>query len=1367
MADPRAPFIVKNLIKLKKDVGRSEEFDQEIKLIANSGIQFIDYELDSEIKFDEPDEGTEDYYANFIKRGMFKLLDNNNEDTTDPNLGHYARYYLDKSENFLIIDKDLPMHKIEVEQYQKTDNAPSMQDSLNLYNGVWFPVPFCNLKTTKGPCDFARARIVNLSGKNGVANNKGRYHVTFAFDTKVDDENRDFHSLLTSEDLNDALSFRIGIEATNLLRGTTGDGTSFTHDWVRTILEKIYPKTTTDKKESYKANPENESKDSYLNNKRYEMDYLNVLAFIDNFFKPNNIRFVHFDRKSADSDSAVDVSLVLDVGNTRTCGLLVELDNSSDHNGDSFPNSRPLMLRDLNAPENYYYGAFESRIQFQMANFDFNRCSKGDTFIWPSLVRIGTEASKLSALLNGDEGNTGLISPKRYLWKISEAENNTSKKPEWIFNDRTYQIPVFKRDDDTWSEEYFYANNEKLSAIYKPVNNYLNSQGDALFAQCGSDSKLKANYTGKSTMTFMLMEIILQAMMQMNSYNYRKSLENSSLPRKLKSLVLTTPPSMSDIEKEIFRSCAYQAIGIIWKSLGYDKSPSTEFKFVEKKDIFPSVPEIYLKWDETLAGQIVYWYNQTKCVYQGNSKDFIHDIRRADADGRFNENNKSKIDNYYVDNISARIASIDIGGGTTDLVIADYAFPTTRYNNKDVYLKKLKGEEVEKKDVKNNSNFSSNVNIREVLRDGFKIAGDDLVLDLLRKYVLPQLPEGQAESLVGSDSEKISKGVDTIQKRVQTSDKIFTKLTYRLLARIEQIDAIPYKSYKDNKLVIKGTIEDFLTGNEKFENDDLNNEEKLKLESRPLNIPESVREYIEKQTDVTFDEFMQKELSFDLNRINYEISRGEGFDLCNKCLDYLNSIVNVYRCDVLLLSGGPSKLPGLRSIIERKSSLSPKRIISMHNYKCPSWYPAFDTVNGRISDPKTSVVVGALLGYTKTNPSKLISFKLNCNPISAISPMRFLGNISEGDLIKSDDVLYLFKSGAEKDIKKLNEQPDSALAKLKIGITCNDESKTKLTDIIRAVPNEREVHTNLSLKIGYRQFKGDSFGATPIYEIEPYSSAKELEKVKAISCWTMKTSYNFNEGELDEMKNEGLIKQMNTSGNRIAIDNAKIIENEYKSSREMIIEKLDFSNDPAYEELKAQAKAHADKAVSEMNLTGLGKIFGASKKKEELYKSEYDKFYAQEKAILDARLQEERDDEIWRITELFKRKVSSLVKESRDEIEKTEAEKLQNLKARINESHTFDLKITKVAEDDKAYIKNSAICQCLNFIDDQLVKLPCVIEKDDEDKSVIRNLFLIKIESAKDCADGTEGFEEYLNLRLKTVSSNNENYWNNTGLILG
>lgn len=208
-------------------------------------------------------------------------------------------------------------------------------------------------------------------------------------------------------------------------------------------MKEIYPLSTNNPAEKAKATTDD---DQYIKNRVYEKHYLNVLAFIKHFFMPNDIKLIHFDKTHTETDSSLDVSLILDIGNSRTCGLLVEEGTSMLSSSDTFPNSTPLIIRDLNAPEYVYSGAFASRIQFQRANFDFNYCSdissRLDAFKWPSLARVGTEATKLAAMAKGNEGNTGLNSPKRYLWQI-----NDTPKSEWKFNTTYYQTPVYRRNE--------------------------------------------------------------------------------------------------------------------------------------------------------------------------------------------------------------------------------------------------------------------------------------------------------------------------------------------------------------------------------------------------------------------------------------------------------------------------------------------------------------------------------------------------------------------------------------------------------------------------------------------------------------------------------------------------------------------------------------------------------------------------------------------------------------------------------------------------------------------------------------------------------------------------------------------------------
>lgn len=1324
--------------KIEKVVSKDTraEFNREFDLISNTGIQFLDYELDfeseknskNEINFETDDQKI---YPNHIKFGKFVRVEE---------LGnHFARYRLNRTHDKYVIDEELradsPLMKysISCDKYEfDSDNDVKMLASLKLYNGVWFPVPYFSKKSNKGPTNWARARIVNLSDPKTADEKGGRFHLTLAFDTTLSDsaDNDSGQTAPSPKDIDTAFSFRDGVAATELLNGV--NGTSFVAEWAKSIFREIYPQSVNEPNEKYDA----ESDDGkYIKSQLYEKHYLNLLAFIKHFFMPNDIKLRVFDQNNSRTEDALNVSLILDIGNTRTCGLLVE-DGTSMSSTDTFPNSTPLAIRDLNAPENVYTGPFASRIQFQQANFDFNFCSslssRLDAFVWPSLARVGTEAANLEALKVGNEGNTGLNSPKRYLWKITDAPRS-----EWKFNSNSYQIPVYKLDEKTnkpYVERYKSKQPDK-EAIYYQVSKFMNSSGDALFANTGDSSQLKANYTGKSAMTFMLIEIILQAMMQMNSFYYRNSMEDHSLPRKLKSIVLTTPPSMPDVEKEIFRSCAYQALGIIWKAYGYDKTPATEFCFKTKaRQMYPEVPQIFLKWDETLSGQMVYLYNETQRVFNGNCKDFIKEIRRPDADGRFNERNKPQLGKSPVKSVSARIASIDIGGGTTDLVIADYSFPDRKLEDESEYDKEdVKGTEI--------GNQNGSIRIREVLKDGFKIAGDDLVLDIIKSVIIPQTGGDELKKVVGAAA---GTDVGTRQLRLQTVEQIFEKVAYRIIYRLEELNKV---GAGVTNIVTKGTVEDFILCRDKcsLDKQDENTDALRSNKDGHCEVDKSVLKFLESRLGSDF-KLLEKELTIDLYKLNNDLSRDVSSDL-GKCLNYLNTIVNAYGCDVLLLTGRPSKIPGIRKLIESRSSLSRYRIIPMHSYRCNGWYPSFGAGDGTIGDPKTTVVVGALLGYTKISDStKLMNFRIDSNLLPSPSPMRFFGALDNTNKLCKDDLLYKFICKSER-----NYAEDSAV----MSEFDKDYEFTKRgADTIYIVKSgeddTRSINRELSMNLGYRQFEDDSFMATMLYSLEPYASVNELKKVKDTKDWVIPDSIEFTAEFLENMKTseDGLIFKLRNVGAQCTQDCIQKLETAFgetcrifESAKESLIAK------------NAQAPAAAAEDSSKSKGGVFSRLFG--KKKE-------DSSAASSEAI-DARNNYEQSLELASLEKQYRmslsRQMSMILEECINTYKGELEEKLEKIKNNINgyqidEKMRFDIVISgsSVSGSDSNF-KNSPIFDCIKFM-----RL--------EDPDNAPTIFMMRIEEATQNDSSRSYVKDFLNLRLKTVSGADEEYWTNTGILL-
>ena len=101
------------------------------------------------------------------------------------------------------------------------------------------------------------------------------------------------------------------------------------------------------------------------------------------------------------------------------------------------------------------------------------------------------------------------------------------------------------------------------------------------------------------------------------------------------------PTAMPLAERKLFARRVQTALRLTWRALGLDESQA---------------PQPFLNWDEATGTQIVFLYNEIKDNFQGDAGRFFKTF------GRVREG--------YGDAPCLRLASIDIGGGTTDLILS-------------------------------------------------------------------------------------------------------------------------------------------------------------------------------------------------------------------------------------------------------------------------------------------------------------------------------------------------------------------------------------------------------------------------------------------------------------------------------------------------------------------------------------------------------------------------------------------------------------------------------------------------------------------------------------------------------------------------
>lgn len=918
------------------------DYEERITLIMGSGIQFLDFALRLDLRHEMP--------------GEFARQSEN---------GPMARLLLDER-------SDSYFHPAIPGRAVSPDYSVAIDQSLRLLKGNWLPLPFLRFSPPRrfddGPSNWARVRIVELKDPDQDGNT---HRICFAFDTSVLVGRSDTTYLApTQSDVKVGATFALAHRADEM-------GWFLDLRWVDGWLREVF----TEQAQNPPIRMQLDDIEEQCREFYHQAHYLNLLHLLGTLLRVPEIKVVS--NRDSDMQKAIPVDMVLDVGNSRTCGILIE-----DHpqESDGLSKRYELELRDLTQPEQVYPEPFESRVEFSQAVFGKDHFSvqsgRSEAFRWPSIVRVGREAGRLASRRRGTEGSTGLSSPKRYLWDQDLYE------PGWRFNCA------------------FVKTETEPHATAAPVAGLINEIGQALYNLPVEDRMpvFHPHYSRSSLMTFMLSEVLGQALMQINSPSQRSRMSHSRVPRHLRSIILTIPPSMPKPEREIFSKCMEQAIGLVWKSLGWHpEDESINIKDPKSRETaWPWLPEVHVQWDEATCGQVVYLFNETQNNFAGRPEEFFATMSRPD------KADKSRL----------TIASIDIGGGTTDLVITDYSLDDGKGDN--VYIKP-----------------------EQCFRDGFKIAGDDILLDVIRLFVLPAVndallkagvekPEPLLSKLIGSEPLTVQEAV----LRQQLTLQVFSPIGLCLLKAYETYDPLEPSS------LVSATFGELL-GNEQPTADVLDY------------FSAAVRRQLGNGAG-GFD-LLQIPLNVSLRRI-HEAFIGDRMNI-GKSIQALCEIVYSYPCDVLLLTGRPSRLPGIQALFRKLLPLPPGRILPLNQYRTGGWYPF--NKQDCIDDPKTTAAVGAMLCLLSRG-MRLPNFFFRAAAFKPYSTLKYLGLIDNNNVIK-DSNIYL--SGINLD------DPDYSLPD-----TAFDMRGT--------------------MRLGFRQLDSERWSAAPLY-ILSIDNARLREDVAA------------------------------------------------------------------------------------------------------------------------------------------------------------------------------------------------------------------------------------------------------------------------------
>lgn len=904
-------------------------FEDKVTLIMNTGVQFLDFGLKLELRRELP--------------GEFVVQESNQS---------LARLELDERNDF-------HYHPARPGVAIKSRLSVPVDESARVLDGVWIPVPLLRVNPPRqfaaGPETWARARLVALPPGEADADRE-THRLTLAVDTSVFDSPADTRYLApTPADVQSGASFAFAHRANEV-------GWFPELPWVAGWIQEAF----TDNAGSALRLPP-EDVDAEQARLAHHAHYLNLLSLIGRGVRLPEVKLIGNARD--DVHRAIAVDMVLDVGNSRTCGILIE-EHPKERDGLRW--RYELELRDLSQPHRVCSEPFESRVEFAQASFGkehwAHKSGRSDAFLWPTIARVGPEAARLAGRRRGTEGATGISSPKRYLWDEDRFDTG------WRFNSAYVRTDIEPR------------------AAAAPFCNLLNELGAALY-ELPEDDRMPVfmpHYCRSSLSMFMLAEVLTQAQSQINSPSQRLRMPNADLPRHLRSIILTVPPSMPKQEREIFTRRVHEAIGLVWKSFGWHpEDAATDGEGAELA--WPAFPKVDVRWDEATCGQVVWLFSETQNSFAGRPEDFFEQARRPGAPGSG----------------SLTIATVDIGGGTTDLVINDYRLDDAgRGANRYIVPEQR-------------------------FRDGFKVAGDDILLEVVRAVLVPSLRDALRDAGVESASALLSRlmGSDPVDVqesvlRQQLALQVMYPAGLSVLKSYEQYD--PVAGAEARTLPLRALLE----------------ESSPPTDSVLRYFRGGVRE--DSGGACTDFDLLEVPIQLDLDRV-HRLFMEDRLEI-TRSLRSLCEIVHLYDCDLLLLTGRPSRLPGVQSLFRALLPLPPDRIVPLHDYRTGTWYP-FNR-RGVIRDPKTTAAVGAML--CSLGQGRLPNFFFRAGELRPYSTVRYLGLMDQRMIIKSDDVYY---AGVDLDDPDY-ELPDAMFQ-------------------MRGV-----------MHIGYRQLAAERWGASPLYVLD-------------------------------------------------------------------------------------------------------------------------------------------------------------------------------------------------------------------------------------------------------------------------------------------
>jgi hypothetical protein len=775
------------------------------------------------------------------------------------------RYYLadDLIENhFFVNNKITEKHDFtlieELHDFYESNNINSI---LRKFKNKWLPIPYFNNNSINTDVLFPTDWVRIYFD---IDNEINKIKIIIAIDTTLAKDESDITGPQLSLNSDNNI-FKLCSQENDILKYLSHESSL----WIRDYIFQSY----------YSSESEQPIEHPY---KQHISDYILLLKWIDSIEETPDFQLFSDDTKK------IPVDLVVDIGNSATCALLFE--NQEGENF-TFKKVKKLLIQDYSKPELEYDSPFPMNLIFSELSFGKidRRNYHNNKFKIPSFVRIGFEAENLinnSSLIDvyGRELKISNSSPKRYLWDTKQSEIEWENYPDKNIINKVY-----------------------LSGISEQLNI------DGTLKMDTDPGASMSLFSRNSLMKFVFLEMLVHAYVQINSFNFRKEHGNITTPRTLKRITISCPTGMIQFEQIALRKAAEDACKLLNNYVKY-YFDSNENKFwFELPEIIPSINDISKKisdielkkdwiYDEATSCQLVFVYSLLSKKLKGNS--YV-------------------IDNYLLKNKNKiTVGSIDIGGGTTDVMIADYF-------------------------IDKNQN-GLNVKPNPLYWDTFRLAGDDLLKSIIQKIVIKEIENYGLNNNIKDISDKVNGFFGINNNNINQELKIMRK------AFIQQV-AIPVAIYY-------------------LKNANYSQKTNLKINEILSN------QFSNKDLLVKFENYF----GFNLLDIQCEVNPNTTNIIINSVFDRLirqiSLIMNQFQCDYVVLSGKPFLLKSMENLVLQYASVSSLNLINLNSYWIGKWFPFSDN-SGKVEDSKTMVSVGALISLMSDKLDKLDDFKIDSSLI--------------------------------------------------------------------------------------------------------------------------------------------------------------------------------------------------------------------------------------------------------------------------------------------------------------------------------------------------------------------------------------------------